>query len=58
MSQMILKTRRFTWPAIRLNGWPLLLLACVSAATKLVIMWLFRWEKTSPAARMKRLASA
>ena len=40
------------------TGWPLLLLACVSATTKLAIMWLFRWEKTSPAARMKRQALA
>ncbi|UTY59902.1 hypothetical protein [Massilia sp. erpn] len=27
------------------TGWPLLLLATVSAITKLLIMWLFRWEK-------------
>ncbi|WP_180278406.1 hypothetical protein [Janthinobacterium sp. BJB301] len=40
------------------TGWPLLLLACVSATTKLIIMWLFRWEKASPAARMKRQALA
>ncbi|MGK5056378.1 hypothetical protein ACQ4WY_05490 [Janthinobacterium sp. LB2P49] len=40
------------------TGWPLLLLACVSATTKLIIMWLFRWEKTSPAARIKRQALA
>lgn len=40
------------------TGWPLLLLACVSATTKLVIMWLFRWEQTSPAARVKRQAPA
>ena len=40
------------------TGWPLLLLASVSAATKLTIMWLFRWEQTSPAARMKRQAPA
>ena len=40
------------------TGWPLLLLACVSATTKLIIMWLFRWEKTSPAAQVKRQAPA
>ena len=40
------------------TGWPLLLLACVSATTKLAIMWLFRWEKTSAAARIKRQALA
>jgi len=40
------------------TGWPLLLLACVSATTKLIIMWLFRWEKTSPAAQVKRQALA
>lgn len=38
------------------TGWPLLLLACVSATTKLIIMWLFRWEKTSEAASVKRSA--
>ena len=38
------------------SGWPLLLLACVSATTKLIIMWLFRWERTSPAASVKRSA--
>lgn len=62
MSQFILamdaSTIFFAWVMGLATGWPLLLLACVSAATKLVIMWLFRWEKTSPAARMKRLASA
>lgn len=42
------------------TGWPLLLLllACVSATTKLIIMWLFRWEKISTAARIKRQAPA
>jgi hypothetical protein len=40
------------------TGWPLLLLACVSATTKLIIMWLFRWEKTSSAAQVKRQAPA
>lgn len=40
------------------TGWPLLCWVCVSATTKLIIMWLFRWEKSSPAARMKRQALA
>jgi uncharacterized protein with PQ loop repeat len=40
------------------TGWPLLLLACVSATTKLIIMWLFRWEEISHAARLKRQATA
>jgi len=35
-------------------GWPLMLLATVSGVTKLVIMWLFRWERTSIAALRKR----
>lgn len=38
------------------SGWPLLLLACVSATTKLIIMWLFHWEKTSKTASIKRSA--
>ncbi|HFE8497298.1 MULTISPECIES: ABC transporter permease [Raoultella] len=33
MSQMILKRRRLSWPAIRLNGWPLLLPALI------VLLW-------------------
>ncbi|QYG06845.1 hypothetical protein [Janthinobacterium sp. PAMC25594] len=40
------------------TGWPLLLLASVSATTKLAIMWLFRWEKISSAAQIKRQAPA
>jgi hypothetical protein len=36
------------------TGWPLLLLASVSAATKLVIMWLFTWVNRSPVARQRR----
>lgn len=38
-------------------GWPLMLLATVSGTTKLAIMWLFRWERTSPAALGKRSAA-
>lgn len=36
------------------TGWPLLLLASVSATTKLVIMWLFRWVKFSDTAKKRR----
>jgi hypothetical protein len=36
------------------TGWPLLLLASVSAVTKLVIMWLFTWVNRSPVARQRR----
>lgn len=36
------------------NGWPLLLLATVSGATKLIILWLFRWERVSPGAQRRR----
>ena len=32
-------------------GWPLLLLAVVSGSTKLIILWLFRWERRSAAAK-------
>ncbi len=60
MSQFILmmdiSTIAFAFAMGLVNGWPLLLLATVSAITKLVIMWLFRWEKTSPMAEARRLA--
>ena len=36
------------------NAWPLVLLATVSAITKVVIMYLFYWVRTSPAAAFKR----
>jgi hypothetical protein len=36
------------------TGWPLLLLATVSGATKLIIMWLFRWVRVSPMAQRMR----
>lgn len=38
------------------EGWPLLLLASVSALTKLAILWLFRWERSSELARQRRAA--
>jgi len=37
------------------QGWPLMLLATVSATTKLIIMYLFRWVKSSSAAQKRRL---
>jgi len=37
------------------QGWPLMLLATVSAITKLVIMYLFRWVSFSPVAEKRRL---
>lgn len=37
------------------NGWPLLSLALVSGATKLVIMYLFRWVKLSKVAKQRRI---
>ncbi len=40
------------------TGWPLLLLASVSATTKLIIMWLFSWEKHSPVAKQRREGQA
>lgn len=39
------------------NGWPLILLASVSAITKLIIMYLFLWVKTSKTAQQRRLLS-
>lgn len=36
------------------SGWPLMLLASVSATTKLVIMYLFYWVRMSPLAALKR----
>jgi hypothetical protein len=36
------------------NSWPLLLLACTSAITKLIIMYLFRWVRVSEQAKIRR----
>jgi hypothetical protein len=36
-------------------GWPLLTLACTSAITKLIIMYLFRWVRVSKQAQQRRL---
>lgn len=37
------------------NGWPLMLLASVSATTKLLIMYLFYWVRVSPLAEQRRI---
>jgi len=39
-------------------GWPLLLLSTVSAITKIVAMWHFRWVRLSPIALQRRHALA
>ena len=36
------------------TGWPLILLSSVSAATKVVTLWHFRWVRLSPLARERR----
>lgn len=60
MSQFILmmdiSTIAFAFAMGLSNGWPLLLLATVSGITKLIIMWLFRWEKISTLAEARRQA--
>jgi uncharacterized protein with PQ loop repeat len=60
MSQFILmmdiSTIAFAFAMGLSNGWPLLLLASVSGITKLIIMWLFRWEKVSSLAEDRRSA--
>lgn len=38
------------------SGWPLLLLAIVSAITKLIIMFLFRWVRLSKVAEQRRIS--
>ena len=35
------------------NGWPLIVLAVVSGITKLIIMYLFRWARISPIAKIR-----
>lgn len=58
MSQLILlmdiSTIAFAFAMGLRLGWPLLLLATVSAITKLSIMWLFRWERSSAVALLRR----
>lgn len=54
MSQLILlmdiSTLVFAFAMGLRLGWPLLLLAVVSGSTKLIILWLFRWERRSTGA--------
>ena len=38
------------------SGWPVLLLSSVSAITKLITMWHFRWTRCSPVAERRRAA--
>jgi len=57
MSQLILlmdlSTIVFAFAMGLRLGWPLLLLAVVSASTKLAVLWLFRWQR-GPQARARR----
>ncbi len=39
------------------QGWPLILLASVSATLKLITLWHFRWVRLSPEARRRREAA-
>jgi len=62
MSQLILlmdfSTVAFAFVMGLEDGWPLLLLAVVSASTKIFILYLFRWVRVSKSAERKRLAAA
>lgn len=40
------------------TGWPLILLSSVSAATKIVTLWHFRWVRLSPIASQRRSTTA
>lgn len=40
------------------TGWPLILLSSVSAATKIVTLWHFRWVRLSPLADQRRNTTA
>jgi len=56
MSQLILlmdiSTVVFAFAMGLRLGWPLLLLAVVSGSTKLIILWLFRWERRNEVAEI------
>jgi hypothetical protein len=39
------------------SGWPLILLSAASGIPKIIIMWLFRWERVSPLASDRRSTS-
>lgn len=62
MSQLILlmdfSTIAFAFVMGLEAGWPLLLLAVVSASTKIIILYLFRWVRISKSAERRRLAAA
>ena len=62
MSQLILlmdlSTIVFAFAMGPRLGWPLLLLAIVSGSTKLLILWLFRWERRSMQAWQRRHSPA
>lgn len=36
------------------NGWPIMLLSTVSAVTKVITLWHFRWVRVSPIAKQRR----
>ncbi len=36
------------------QGWPLMVLATISGITKFIIMYLFRWSRISPTAKIRR----
>lgn len=59
MSQLILlmdiSTIVFAFAMGLRLGWPLLLLAVVSGSTKLIILWLFRWERRNGVAEIAEL---
>ena len=62
MSQLILlmdlSTIVFAFAMGLQLGWPLLLLAVVSGMTKLVILWLFRWQHGAQASERRRRSAS
>jgi len=38
------------------NGWPVMLMSAVSATTKIITLWHFRWVRLSPLAWQRRTA--
>ena len=49
-----ISTIAFAYTMGTTTGWPLMLLSTVSAATKLVTLWHFRWVRLSPVALQRR----
>jgi len=49
-----LSTIAFAWTMGMAAGWPILLLSAVSAITKMITIWHFRWTRLSPLARERR----